>query len=131
MTTDRPRGYHPFMNRRFRSLAALLALVGFTAFFAENLVAMSCTAPEAGAEATMHADAHHPAPASGDSEPDTPAPQDCPLVMAGGSCLMAVTLPAGSSPVKVPESAGPANAISVNDAADELVIRTLFHPPKS
>jgi hypothetical protein len=118
------------MNRRVRFLAALLALVGFTALLAENLVAMSCMPANVSDDTGMHAGLQHATHAAPENEPEDPAPQHCPLVMAGGSCLVPVILPAATSYVKVPESARRADPASVPDAADELVVRTLFHPPK-
>lgn len=120
------------MNRRLRSLAALLALVGFTALLAESLIATSCMPSDGtpSAAVAMHDGMHDSGAASPDPEPDTPAPQDCPLLMTGGSCLVAATLPATTSLVRLPIPGAHTAPVSVADAADEFVARTLFRPPR-
>ncbi|CAN5731583.1 hypothetical protein BH23GEM9_BH23GEM9_20420 [soil metagenome] len=128
------------MNRRVRSLVALLALIGFAAFFAESLVAMSCMPADrvereaAGQEAAvspMHDGMHHPVPTSSDSGSDTGTPQHCPLAMTSSSCAAPATLPVAMSVAHAPVPASEPSMIDFADVAHELIVRTLFHPPRS
>lgn len=121
------------MNRRIRGLAALLALIGFTAFFAEGLLAVSCGAPAAvateAAAAHAHDGMHHPAPAPAESGSDAP---QCPMGMAGGtSCLASATLPTNGPSARVPGIETEQGMAATADAALDLIVRTPFHPPRS
>lgn len=83
------------MRTRFRTLTALLALVAFSASFAEQVWASTC-APVA-AEAARHhpaaytqADGRHgameiPAVSARHSAPD--APDECPVQAVAGGCI--------------------------------------------
>jgi hypothetical protein len=120
------------MNRRIRLLAALLALIGFTAYFAESLVAMSCIAEapagETSAAAASYDGVHHAPHAP--AEPDADVPH-CPLGMAGGSsCLVPATLPVAASAARVPGPEAEPSVAAIADAAHSLFVRTLFHPPR-
>ena len=119
------------MTRRVRSLAALLALAGFTALLAENVRAVCMPVPAAAAAESMAAhDAHEHAPAS-DAHGETDAPQHCPPGSAGGnSCIVPVTLASPTFVARVPIVAAEAVQKPVADAVHELIIRTLFHPPR-
>jgi hypothetical protein len=135
LNLDRPRGYHQPMTGRFRSLAALLALFGFTVLFTESLVAMSCTPADAGAVVSLeteigHDGMHHPAPVP--AHPESETPEHCPLTMAGGSsCVLPPTLPLAVTSVYVAPPALDPAVIAVDGAAHELFIRPLFHPPRA
>jgi hypothetical protein len=123
------------MNRRVRSLVALLALIGFTALFAESLVAMSCvpagTVEQETAASAMHDGMHHPAPTSSDPGSDTGMPQHCPMAMAGTSCAAPATLPVAMSVSAAPVPASEPSVVDLGDFAHELIVRTFFHPPRS
>jgi hypothetical protein len=120
------------MNGRVRFLAALLALVGFTALFAESLVAMSCMpgTTVGGIAVATHDGMHDPAP-SPESESKTQMPQHCPLPMAGNICAAPATLPAATWEARDPASVRDPAIVAVVDAASELLSRTLFHPPRT
>lgn len=141
---DPLRCYIGGMRRRFRILTALLALLAFTAYFAESVAAALC-APDAAVHGTgavrsdtserdaaprAHADHDAHGPAS-EAPPDERHDAGCPFGMAGGTTCSAATLPA-----QVPA----AGAVpSVFDAAystqpselDRLIPRTLYRPPRA
>jgi hypothetical protein len=129
------------MNRRIRFLAALLALIGFTAYFAENLVAASCvpgmetaTAAMAG-HATHDADAHagmdHSAPAEPADDTQTGLPH-CPLGMpAGSTCVVAATLPAPAVATYAPAPAYEHEVFSSYAGVDLLLVHAFFRPPRA
>jgi hypothetical protein len=123
------------MNRRLRSLVALLALAGFTALFAESLMAMSCMPAGAidqeMAVSPLHDGMHHPVPTSTDPASETGVPQHCPLTMAGSSCASPASLPVTISVSHAPVPDSEPAVIDADDASHELFVRTLFHPPRS
>jgi hypothetical protein len=123
------------MNRRLRSLVALLALAGFSALFAESLMAMSCVAADSLGQglavSPQHDGMHHPVPTSTDPESETGMPQHCPMAMAGSSCAAPASLPVTVSVVYAPAPDIEAAAIDADDASQELIVRILFHPPRS
>jgi hypothetical protein len=123
------------MNGRIRFLAALLALVSFTAYFAEGVVASSClpagdVAADARAATVSHEGRHHPSPGPGTPESDMP--QHCPLGMASGSsCVVPATLPSAASATGVPAAEIEPNVTTVADAAHDAFVPPLFHPPRA
>jgi hypothetical protein len=130
------------MNPRFRTLAALLALFAFSAYFAEGVWATLCL-PGAETHASMatdaahhgsHAGGHHDAPAQSSGAPDSPrsdAPS-CPLGMTGaGSSCVAVSLPASTSTMA---HAAPEHAevpLFLDSTHDRLLVAPLFRPPRA
>lgn len=120
------------MYRRIRFLAALLALMGFTAYVAESLVTSSCLPgmpAMAGMAATpdSHDGMHHPAPAPAESDTET---SHCPLGMVGGNACVVAVLPPPTSAARLPGAELVKNASATADAPHELFVRTLFHPPR-
>ena len=132
------------MNLRFRSLAALFALIGLLAFVVEGAWASSCpegaememaAAPAVGAiapgvscmvgMAQPHADA--PAGTQGDG---SQAPH-CQLGVAAGSCTGAVSLPAESAVSLAPSPEGADLVISSDQARDLLLASAFFRPPRA
>ena len=120
------------MNRRLRLLGALVALLAFSAYFAEGVWASVCMPGMENAAAAHAMDPHagmdHGAPTPSD---DAPAP-DCPLGMTvmGGSCV-AVSLP---STVEVPAPAvesSTAALASGDDVHDSLLTASHFRPPRA
>ena len=124
------------MNPRLRSLTALLALIGFSALFAENLLAMSCMPADAVGSGAMemagmmHNDVDHPAPATSDHAPDPSTPEQCALAMAAGACVVPVSVVPATSSIGLPELARQTTPPLAVDAADEMIVRTPFHPPR-
>ncbi|HSK19807.1 MAG TPA: hypothetical protein VK912_11725 [Longimicrobiales bacterium] len=119
------------MNRRLRLLGALVALLAFSAYFAEGVWASVCMPgmDEAAAHAMdAHAGMNHGAPSPSD---DTPVP-DCPLGMTSmGSSCVAVSLP---SSVEVPAPAlesATAAVTSGDDIHDSLLTTSHFRPPRA
>lgn len=120
------------MNRRLRLLGALVALLAFSAYFAEGVWASVCMPGMDDAAAAHATDAHagmnHGAPSPSD---DAPAP-DCPLGMTGmGSSCVAVSLP---SAVEVPAPAvesSTAALTSADDVHDSLLTASHFRPPRA
>lgn len=120
------------MKPRFRILAALLALLAFSASFAEQVWAGACApVAEAGAHHTSPAPdadgAHHGAQSP--AAPGEPrAPDDCPLRAVAPGCAL-LLLPA---PVRVP--AAPADAprvvaVPYTDPSREILLATAFFRP--
>jgi hypothetical protein len=123
------------MHRRLRSPVALLALVGFTALFADSLMAMSCvpagTVGQETAVSPLNNGMHHPVSTSAHSESESGMPQHCPLAMAGISCAAPASLPVTVSVFRASAPDGEVAVIDPDDPSHELIIRTLFHPPLS
>jgi hypothetical protein len=123
------------MNRRLRSLVALLALAGLTALFAESLMAMSCapmdTVGQEMAVSPQHDGMHHPVPTSTEPQSETGMPQHCPLAMAGSSCAVPASLPVTMSVIHAPAPHSEAAMIDPVEVSPELIVHSLFHPPRS
>jgi hypothetical protein len=142
------------MKRRTRTLGALMALLAFTAYFAENVWASMCM-PGAGAEMTMmaHADAHEgasagaPDRAAGHVETDdghamageaaprapdgTPAPA-CPLGAGSvGSSCVALSLPGSSSAFDSRDTLSSGVNLSPPGPGEILLASALFRPPRA
>jgi hypothetical protein len=136
------------MNRRIRFVAALIALVGFTAYFAESLVASACVpvddmATSVGAAGSAaeghgvsHAGGHHAATAGTTDAAERPAGSDpvgthCPLAMPGGSsCTIAATLPAPAASMNVLDHAYHQSTPIIERAIGLLAVNPFFRPPR-
>jgi hypothetical protein len=127
------------MNRRIRFLAALLALIGFSAYFAQSPVAAACTTDMVSMNATAgdpHAGMNHAAAPAAETVPanddSTPGTTSCPMGMiAGNNCSVAATLPAG---VSTAHSSAPGHEDGVKTArtvASLLLVHAFFHPPRA
>jgi hypothetical protein len=123
------------MNRRFRFLAALLALVAFSAYFAEGVLAGVCP-PESSqhAELTAHA-AHGPAGEShGPGAHEAPAEgshqSHCPFGMGGMTCV-AASLPGNVNVVEPPPSGAEGAFVPQQVTIALLLVRPLYHPPRA
>lgn len=123
------------MTRRVRFTAALLALIGFTAFFAESLVAVTCsplmTMPEA-ADMAGHEGMQHTMPdepAAG-SEPDSPEMPHCPLTLIAGSSCTAAALPAATGMVVLSAPAHEGVTDPSGTGATLLLVEPFFPPPR-
>jgi hypothetical protein len=129
------------MNRRVRVLSALLALLAFSAYFAESVMASSCL-PGGGAEHVvasgipgvgMHGGMNHtpsdPSDGSRESHPDSPS---CPIGMmgTGGSCV-AASLPARADAVR--PMAPNHNALFPGSDQNHglLLVAAHFRPPRA
>jgi hypothetical protein len=130
------------MRSRFRTLAALLALFAFSAYFAEGVWASLCL-PGAETHVHMttdadhhgsHAGGHHHAPvqSSGDSDSPRPDAPSCPLGMTGmGSSCVVASLPASTSTIA---QAAPEHAeipLFLDSTHDRLLVASLFRPPRA
>ncbi len=130
------------MRSRFRLFAALLALLAFSAYFAEGVWASMCL-PGTDAAMNMMAQVddasgsemggmHHPSPSvpddSGSSRSDAPP---CPFAVAGvGSCVTA-SLPATGTSVQPLLAAASLVTLSPDAGLDLFLVTTLFHPPRA
>jgi hypothetical protein len=126
------------MNRRFRIVAALFALVAFSAYYAEGVLAVFCvsdsshhaemTISHAAGEAhtaTSHESASHEAPAEGSHKPH------CPLSMDGGMTCAPVSVPAVAAAV-VPTPASTERALTAAEFNIQLLLsHSLYHPPRA
>jgi pimeloyl-ACP methyl ester carboxylesterase len=129
------------MRSRFRTLAALLALFAFSAYFAEGVWASLCL-PGAETQVHMamdathhgsHAAGHHaPAQDSGDPDPSRSDAPSCPLGMTGmGSSCVVASLPASTSTIA---QAAPEHAeipLFLDSTHDRLLVASLFRPPRA
>jgi hypothetical protein len=124
------------MRSRFRTLAALLALLAFSAYFAEGVWTSLCLP---GAETHVHMAidaAHHgshaPAQDSGDPDPSRSDAPSCPLGMTGmGSSCVVASLPASTSTIA---QAAPEHAeipLFLDSTHDRLLVASLFRPPRA
>lgn len=114
------------MNRRFRLLGSLVALLALFAYFAQGVQAAAC-GPTMSAEA--HATSHD---THGDISQEAPADaQDCPLgMLMSGTCSIAflpapLALVTTDSPQAILLLAAPA------DAHDLIIAAPPFHPPRA
>jgi hypothetical protein len=122
------------MNRRLRFLSALLALVAFSAYFAESVVALSC-APGTEQVAVAAAGAHAGHSTGHDADPesqrsDRSHDSSCPMNVGGATCV-AVSLPGATASVQLQPSAADAEFTRDATGAALLLIRTLYHPPRA
>jgi hypothetical protein len=126
------------MNRRFRTFAALLALLAFSGSFAEQARAAACASPAAAQSAEHHlpADSHEgggdgamqvpsaPAPHDG------PAPEECPLQAVTAGCTLLLP-PTGVSRAAPPADAPRALISPPADPSRALLLASpFFRPPQ-
>lgn len=124
------------MTRRFRTLAALLALLAFALSGAESLWASMCSAEmevqamagsEAGCPPGMA-----PADSHGGSDGREIPGADCPLVGLGASgCLAPVGLPASAAASLASPPGGTRPVQSADHVRLLLLSGGLFHPPRA
>jgi hypothetical protein len=128
------------MKPRTRRLAALLALLAFSASLAEGALASACeppvpgVSPEAGAAGTADGDHGHgstPSPADPAPSPADAAAPSCPLLAVSPGCV-ALALPATAAE---PWASLPADVTRADVSARGLVgllsPALLFHPPQA
>jgi hypothetical protein len=124
------------MNGRFRFLAALLALVAFSAYFAEGVLAAFC-APESPQHAevamdTSHASAGHlhgaPAP---EAPAEGPHQSQCPFGMGGGMTCVAASLPGTATAVQPSPASVEGTFIPQQVSIALLLVHSLYHPPRA
>ena len=120
------------MRFRFRLLAALLALLAFSASFAEGVWASTCAetgTPTAHAGMDMPTGDDH-SPCDTASREEQGPKGDCPLpAMAASGCVV-VSLPAVT--VQLDISPAAASLVATVPAAfvDRLAVSALFRPPQ-
>ncbi len=128
------------MKIRFRSLAALVALIALSLFWVEGLWASMCpTAMEMGGPTAEVADMGPASdacptgmPLPGDSDGGRSDAPHCPFVPVGASyCAVGVPLAADVGTPEVPSSEGASLAGSPDHAKDLLLAVALFHPPRA
>ncbi|MBA2670054.1 MAG: hypothetical protein H0U67_06780 [Gemmatimonadetes bacterium] len=129
------------MNRRIRSLAALLALFALSAYFGESVWASVCPpgmdthavlgdgTPDEGTHAGMN---HGPVQSTGDSEsPRSDAPV-CPFGMTGaGSSCVAASLPAPTTTLADPVPGFAVPRFFLDGTHDRLLTAQHFRPPRA
>jgi hypothetical protein len=119
-------------------LAALVALVGFSAYFAQGLVASSCM-PDmaahgamgdvAATDGGMHAAAGHAAPGT-ESDPAAPAAPLCPDMIGGSSCV-AFSLPGVTETVRLVAATHESTFLLLETSPDLLLAGSFFRPPRA
>lgn len=139
------------MTRRVRFLGALLALLSFSAWQAESVLASLCPpgmdeamamegrmASDAGGGAmTMEnaIDAGHSQPEAPDAPGDAPPGPDlghCPFAAPGaGSTCVTAHMPAGRQALPVPRLDAAADLPASDFTTDLLLASGLFHPPRA
>jgi hypothetical protein len=126
------------MTRRFRTVAALFALVAFSAYYAEGVLAVFCVtdSPHHAEMIVSHAagDAHaaathgapvHEAPAEGSHK------SQCPLSMGGGMTCAPVSVPAAAAAM-LPVPASTERALVPAQFNIQLLLtHSLYHPPRA
>ena len=142
------------MNRRFRTIGALLALLALSASFAEELWASTCMTDGAMPAAEVAADAAMsdasaggmsgmdgmvmptpaavlPAQSSGGAQLSAPAdPMRCPLTIVIGACA-ATSLPSRCPALLTPMPVQPTLAVREELARELLLVFLLPHPPRA
>ncbi len=132
------------MESRFRSAAALFALIALTLSFAEGVWASTCMPSsemtmassmadpmQAGDDCMMNTSAPTDDPA--DQTPQHSTPSHCPVapLSTAGTCVVAASLP-GSSPLDLATFSEDAHlTLSLDQTRDLLLVSVLFHPPKT
>ena len=125
------------MSTRFRTLAALLALLAFSASLAEQVWASACV-PAAPVEAASAAVDHGVMPGHSARAPDhdprehAPSPgNDCPLhAVASAGCTF-VLLPAAEAAPSRPDAPLRQAVATFADALPDLLLASgPFHPPQ-
>lgn len=122
------------MRTRFRILAALLALMAFSASFAEQVWAGTCAAEASHAQ--QSAPASHPhdgmtMPAD-HPHPQIPSPDDagCPMQALAAGCAL-VFFPAAAADAVPATPAGDARVAPHADPSVQLLlVSSLFRPPQ-
>lgn len=130
-----------FMKSRTRVLAALLALLAFSASFAEGVWASMC-APMDSMASMEHSAAVAPSAHSMASDGNggssaaelpekAPAPDPgCPLTLASGGCMV-VFSPAPAAGVAVTATVLGQPMAALNVAPDLLLVSALLRPPRA
>jgi hypothetical protein len=123
------------MNRRFRSLAALLALVAFSGYFAEGVLAVFCAPASSHAEMAMasaHApDGHAHGPAGHEAPADDSHQSHCPLGMAGGMSCVAASLPGTVVAVEALPASSEGAFAPQQVTTLLLLVHSPYHPPRA
>jgi hypothetical protein len=124
------------MDRRFRSLAALLALVAFSGYFAEGVLAVFC-APDSSQQAEIAMAAAH-APnghAHGPAEHEAPADEShqshCPFGMGGGMSCVAASLPGTVFAVDALPASSEGAFAPQQVTVVLLLVHSPYHPPRA
>lgn len=120
------------MRFRFRFLAALFALLAFSASFAEGVWASTCA--ETG---TPAAHAGMDMPTGDDHAPCDPAPREdpgskdeCPFPAIAASGCVVVSLPAVTVQLDISPVAASVVAVVPASFVDRLAVSALFRPPQ-
>jgi hypothetical protein len=130
------------MKARLRVLAALLALFGLSAYFAESVMAAWCM-PGAEAHAVTpvedtspagHAGVHHGGPASDSpgSETTPPGAPPCPFDMTGaGTSCVSAPLPATAQAMRGAPIVRASLLLPLVQSPDLLLVTAHFRPPRA
>jgi hypothetical protein len=124
------------MIRRFRFLAALLALVAFSAYFAEGVVAAAC-APGSPQHAeiatdTPHGTAGHSHGAPAHEAPaESPHQSQCPFGMGGSMTCVAAPLPGTAIAVQPSPASNEGTFIPQQVSIALLLVHPLYQPPRA
>lgn len=134
----RARGIVPRMRTRFRTLAALLALVAFSASFAEQVWASTCAPAEASRSAqsapASHAHGGHGGMTTPEDHPDPriPPPDDagCPVQAVVAGCTLIFFPPATIHAVPSAPAADARVAPHADPSIPLLLVSSHFRPPQ-
>lgn len=121
------------MSRRFRFVAALMALVAFSAYFAEGVLAIFCVpdSPHHTEVSMDHAGGEAHAPATHDAPTEESHMPQCPFSMGGGMTCAPVSMPAAAAAI-VPRPASSESAFVPAELNIQLLLaHSLYHPPRA
>jgi hypothetical protein len=128
------------MHIRFRSLAALFALLALSLFWVEGVWASMCPPEmEIDAPAAMSVDVGTDASVcpigmavpSSDSDENRSEGPHCPLTLGASSCTVGLAFAAETAIPVVPSPEGARLVGSPDHAKDLLLAVALFHPPRA
>lgn len=114
-------------------MAALFALVAFSAYFAEGVLAVFCVAdaPHHAEMAMGHGPGDSNAPAAHDAPDDGSHRSHCPLSMGGGMTCSPVSVPAAAAALlPIPPSSESA-LVPAEFNIQLLLTHSLYHPPRA
>lgn len=135
---SRARRIVPLMRTRFRTLAALLALMAFSASFAEQVWASTC-APVEASPSGESAPASHPHGGHGGMEmpadhhdPRIPSSDDaeCPVQAVAAGCALVFFPSATMDAVPAAPAADPRVAPHADPSIQLLLVSSHFRPPQ-
>ncbi|HSJ23044.1 MAG TPA: hypothetical protein VK929_00065 [Longimicrobiales bacterium] len=121
------------MSRRFRFVAALMALAAFSVYFGEGVLAAFCVP-----HSTQHAETamdHASGDAHAHAAPEAPAEgsheSQCPFGMGGGMTCTPVSLPSPVATMLAAPAASDSGFVPQQPNIPLLLTRSVYHPPRA